>query len=82
MEKYKKSISDVYNIPADKIKDKPKYDVSGETTKKADELDKLHHIAMKEKLTLCSYPENNFLLLYLTVGLENIVQNILMFQNT
>ena len=77
MEKYKKSISDVYNIPADKIKDKPKYDVSGETTKKADELDKLYHI-----LTLCSYPENNFLLLYLTVGLENIVQNILMFQNT
>ena len=81
MEKYKKSISDVYNIPADKIKDKPKYDVSGETTKKVDELDKLH-IAMKVKFTRCSYPENNFLLLYLTVGPEYVVQNILMFQNT
>ena len=53
MEKYQKSIFDVHNIPADETNDKPKY-VSSSTTKKADELDKLH-IAMKEKSTLCSY---------------------------
>ena len=53
--KYQKSISDVYNFRADEIKNKPKY-ISSETTKKADEWDKLH-IAMKKKLTLCSYPK-------------------------
>ena len=35
MEKYEKSISDVYNIPANEIKDKLKYAVSSETTKKS-----------------------------------------------
>ena len=48
MEKYQKSISDVYNIPTDEIKDKPKYNVSSETTKKAGELEKLN-IVMTEK---------------------------------
>ena len=61
MEKYKNSISGVYNIPADEIKDKMEYDVSNETTKKADEHDKLH-IVMKENLTLCYYPEKMELL--------------------
>ena len=54
MEKYQKSIFDVYNIPADETNNKPKYNVCSSTTKKPDELDKLH-IAMKEKSTLCSY---------------------------
>ena len=82
METYQKSIRDVYNIQADEIKDKPKYDVSSET-KKADEFDKLH-IAMKENLILCSYSEKKKLLNLVpeTVGPKNIVQNVLMFQNT
>ena len=56
MEKYQESISDAYDVSVDVIKEKPKDDIQSETTKKADELDKLH-IAMKKKLTPCSYPQ-------------------------
>ena len=66
MEKYQESISDTYDISVDVIKEKPKDNIQSKTTKKADKLDKMH-MAIKEKLTLFSYPQN--------IQLLNLVSN-------